>query len=86
MRIDYSRDSLKFLDRQTKQTVGRIRAAISGLTLSPPQGDIAPMKGYTDKRKRLRVGSWRVIFRFTKENQIEVLLIIDIDNRGDIYK
>jgi len=64
----------------------RIRQAISKLTLNPPEGDISVMKGYSDNRKRLHIGSWRVIFKYTTENQIEILLIIDIGNRGDIYK
>jgi mRNA interferase RelE/StbE len=53
---------------------------------NPPEGDIAVMQGYSDNRKRLRVGSWRIIFKVTEENRVEILLIIDIGNRGDIYK
>jgi len=41
------------LDRPTKQ---RIKAAIEGLTEEPPRGDIKVMQGFTDGRKRLRVG------------------------------
>ena len=37
-------------------------------------------------RKRLRVGSWRIIYRYGAENEIKILFIIDIGNRGDIYK
>ena len=86
MLIKYSRDAVKFLDKQPKKTVARIREAISKLTLNPPEGDIIVMQGYTDNRKRLRIGSWRVIFKYDTENHIEILLIIDIGNRGDIYK
>ena len=86
MQIKYSRDSIKFLDSQTKKIVARIRQAIVKLTLTPPEGDIVTLQGYSDNRKRLRIGSWRVIFKHTTENQIEILLIIDIGNRGDIYK
>ena len=86
MKIEYSRDAIKFLNKQTKKNVQRIREAITDLTKSPPEGDIAPMKGYTDGCKRLRVGGWRIIFKYTTTGQIEILLIIDIGNRGDIYK
>ena len=44
------------------------------------------MQGYNDNRKRLRVGAQRVIYRYTFEQEIEILQIIDIGNRGDIYK
>lgn len=85
MIIQYSKSSLKFLGKLDKKSVDRIREAINGLTRTPPEGDIKPMQGYTDGRKRLRVGSWRVIYRVDTDNRVEILLIIDIGNRGDIY-
>ena len=86
MKIKYSRDALKFLSKLDKKSVERIRAAIQGLTLSPPIGDIKPMQGYNDGRKRLRVGSWRIIFKYGEKSEIEILFVIEIGNRGDIYK
>ena len=86
MVIRFSKDSLKFLSRLDNKSVVRIRSAIHGLTLTPPKGDIKAMQGYSDNRKRLRVGAWRVIYRYSIENEIEILLILDIGNRGDIYK
>ena len=86
MEIRYSRDALRFLSKLDKKTVKRIRDGISNLTLSPPQGDIAIMQGYSDGRKRLRIGAFRVIFRYEEKQCVEILFIIDIGNRGDIYK
>lgn len=86
MVIRYSKDALKFLAKLDKKSVTRIREAINGLTLEPPVGDIKLMQGYTDNRKRLRVGSWRVIYKYGSESEVEILFIIDIGNRGDIYK
>lgn len=86
MVIKYSKDSLKFLSKLDKKSVIRIREAIAKLTLDPPEGDIKLMQGYTDNRKRLRVGSWRIIYKYDNENSVEILFIIDIGNRGDIYK
>ena len=56
------------------------------MTQTPPVGDIKTMQGYNDGRKRLRVGSWRVIYKNCREDEIEILLVIDIGSRGDIYK
>jgi len=84
--IKYSRDAIKFLSKLDKKSAERIRNAISKLASSSPQGDIATMQGYDDNRKRLRIGGWRVIFRYNKHNCIEVLFVINIGNRGDIYK
>lgn len=86
MVVRYTRDALKFLSRQDKKTIARIREAIAGLTKTPPQGDIKSMQGYSDGRKRLRVGQWRIIYQNTQDGQVEILLILDIGNRGDIYK
>lgn len=86
MVIKYSGDSLKFLSKLDKKSVDRIRSAIEDLTLNPPKGDIKVMQGYSDNRKRLRVGTWRIIYKYGVDNEIEILFIIDIGNRGDIYK
>lgn len=86
MVIKYSKKSLKFLSRLDGKSVIRIRTAIQGLTHTPPEGDIKTMQGYSDDRKRLRVGEWRILFRYGGQNEIEILFIIDIGNRGDIYK
>lgn len=86
VKIKYSKDSLKFLAKLDKKSISRIREAIEGLTLNPPIGDIKTMQGFNDGRKRLRVGSWRVIYRHDSENNVEIIFVIDIGNRGDIYK
>ena len=84
--IRYSRDALKFLAKLDRKSVERIRNAITGLTQTPPLGDIKVMQGYDDERKRLRVDSWRIIYRYATEQKVEILFIIDIGNREDIYK
>lgn len=86
IKIRYSRDALKFLSKLDKKSVGRIRGAVEGLTYNPPIGDIKAMQGYDDGRKRLRVGSWRIIYRHENAETVEIILVIDIGNRGDIYK
>ena len=86
MIIRYSKDALKFLARLEKRSVERIRSAITGLTYKPPVGDIKPMQGDRSGYNRLRVGSWRIIYRYGLENELEILFIVDIGNRGDVYK
>ncbi len=86
MEIDYSKSSTKAINAMDKPTKQRIKAAIEGLTIKPPKGDIKPMEGYTDGRYRLRVGKYRIIFKYGTKNIIEVLYILNIGPRGDIYK
>ena len=85
MQTVYSKTALKFLAKLEKKQRDRIRTAISGLTATPPQGDIKLLQGYRDTY-RLRVGSYRVIYRYAVDGEVDVLLISDIGNRGDIYK
>jgi len=86
MIIKYSKSALKFLSKLDSKSIERIRLAVSRLTLDPPEGDIKRMQGFDDSRMRLRVGSWRVIYRIDNNNSVEILLVLDIGNRGDIYK
>lgn len=86
MKIRYSKTSLKFLSKLDKKSVARIREAVDMLTMDPPKGDIKIMQGYSDGRKRLRVGSWRIIYKYSIDNSIEILDVLEIGNRGDIYK
>ena len=86
MKIVYSKSSLKFLKGLDKKSAEKIRQAIEGLTHIPPKGDIKPMQGYENGTKRLRIGSWRVIYKIDSDDNIKILYIISIGNRGDIYK
>ncbi len=74
--INYSKQALKFLKKQDRQTQLRIISAINAL----PAGDVIKLQGKAGYR--LRVGDYRVIF--DKNN--EILMIEKIENRGQIYK
>ena len=83
MIIIYSRQAIKALERMDAATRDRIKRGISDI----PNGDIKPMQGYSDSRQRLKIGKYRVIFRYiTSEDNSKELLIIDVGSRGDIYK
>lgn len=86
MNILYSKAAVKSIESMDKATKQRIKAGILGLTKKPPDGDIKPLQGYHDGRQRLRIGKYRVIFRFMFESEIGILYIMDIGSRGDIYK
>lgn len=86
MKIDYSKSAIKAINAMDKPTKQRIKQGIEGLTIKPPQGDIKTMQGFTDGRQRLRVGKYRIVYKYTLDTSIEILYIIDIGSRGDIYK
>lgn len=86
MEIRYSKAAVKAINAMDKPTKNRIRVGIEGLTYKPPLGDIKTMQGYNDGRQRLRIGKYRIIYKYTLEMELEILHIMDIGSRGDIYK
>ncbi len=76
-KIVYSKKAVKFLKKQDTVTQKRIVTAISKL---PLEGDIKKLQGADGYR--LRIGNYRILFDI---NGI-IIDIIDIGNRGQIYK
>lgn len=64
------------MEKQELSVRRRIETAIQLL----PVGDVKKLKG--QPYYRLRVGDFRVLF----DRNGEVLLIVKIDNRGQVYK
>ena len=75
--ISYSKKAIKFLKRQDVPSQKRLITAISRL---PLEGDIKKLQG--TGVYRLRVGNFRVLFNVDGI----IIDIIDIGNRGQIYK
>ena len=86
MEIRYDKVAAKYLRGLPQKLKDSIRDAIKGLTQKPPKGDIMPMQGYKDGRYRLRVGKYRVIYRYTTDGEVEILIVMEIGSRVDIYK
>lgn len=76
MKICYSKQALKFLEKQEKSICNRIKNAIEKL----PAGDVKKLAG--QPYYRLRVGDFRILF--TRDGYI--IEVFKIDNRGQIYK
>ncbi len=74
--IVYSKAAMKFLLKQDIPTRIRIVEAIEKL----PLGDVKKLQGITGYR--LRIGNYRVIY----DQYGHIINIIDIGNRGQIYK
>lgn len=77
--IRFEKAAEKFLRKQTPKTQENLLKAIHKL----PEGtDIKRLKGYN--LYRMRVGNVRVIYSVQEE--VKIIMIENIDNRGDIYK
>ena len=79
-RIEYERQAKKFLESRTKVEQERILSAISMLPDCP---SVIKLQGY-ERRYRLRVGDYRVIY--DKYDDYLLILVLKIGNRGDVYK
>ena len=85
--VRYSKSAQKFIKTRDAKEKKRIKDIIeTNLKHLPATGDIKPLEGVSDSRKRLRIGSIRIIFRYDEDNHLLILSILDIGNRGDIYK
>ena len=86
MKIEYTKTASKFINSMDSNTKSRLKKAVEGLAEKPPKGDIKPLKKYKDGRYRLRMGGYRVIYKFLLDKTAPILYIMDIGVRGDIYK
>lgn len=78
-KIELTKKSRKFIKEQPRNQQERILKAIYKL----PQGDIKSLSGVKDVY-RLRIGDYRVIYEIN--NDILLITVVDIGNRGQIYK
>lgn len=79
-RIQIDKPALKFLQKQPQAQRERLLRAIQGL---PDSGDIKPLGGH-ENLYRLRVGTFRVLY--TIIGDLLIVRVLDIGNRGDVYK
>ncbi len=78
-KIKFEKAAQKFLDKQDKNQRLRLYKAIYKL---PNGTDIKKLIG--SNLYRLRVGNYRILYAIDEE--IRLINIENIDNRGDVYK
>ena len=78
MNLEIRKKAMKFIERQDKSTQMRLFNAIYAI----PYGDIKRLNGY-DGLYRLRIGDYRVLYTIEKSRQ--VIIIMNVGNRGDVY-
>ena len=71
----------KYLKRLNAKDRERIKEGLLNLAKDPPEGDIRPYEG-SQGTLRLRVGSFRVIFKF---RDADTILVSHIEPRGQAY-
>jgi mRNA interferase RelE/StbE len=82
--IILSKDAQKFVAKQDATTKRRLKAALLELAEDPfTNRSVKRLRG-THDLLRLRVGTYRIVF--SVEDDRMTIMVIDIDNRGDVYK
>ena len=81
-RIEFKKSAEKFLKSRPRKVQIRI---LSKIYILPSGNHIKKMEGY-DNRYRLRIGDIRVIYEIHTDETILVVLVMEIGNRGDVYK
>lgn len=84
--VRYSTAAKNFIKKASPKLKEQIKVNIEKIKTIPSKGDIKPMQGYSDGRKRLRFGKYRIVFRYEEDGTLLILDIIDIGARGDVYK
>jgi len=79
-RIIIKKHAKKFIDRLPANERKRVVAAIEQL---PNGEDIKKLKGH-EGLLRLRVGEYRIVY--SVDHGELIVYVIDVDNRGEIYK
>jgi mRNA interferase RelE/StbE len=81
-RIGWSKRAAKEFDRLDRHLQHRIAAALDRLA-SHEGGDLRKLEGVDEETWRLRVGDWRILFRYGEDSS---LLILRVRPRGSAYE
>jgi mRNA-degrading endonuclease RelE of RelBE toxin-antitoxin system len=79
--LEMRKSALSYFERLDQPTQKRVREKLQTLLTDPMNIQHSKPLAGADKRSS-RVGSYRILFLVTDE----VILITDIDSRGDVYK
>ncbi len=87
--ISYHRRAVKYLRRMPvgrKEQIKEALAQIAGLEDPSSDPNVKPMSGAWESCHRLRIGSYRAIYRLVDREGIQTLEVLQVGLRGDIYK
>jgi mRNA interferase RelE/StbE len=83
MNVTLSKEAAKTLRGMDNVTRERIKQGLRAI----PEGDIKVMQGFSDGRKRLRVGKYRAVFVYVIDQDGNAgIHVIELGSRGGIYK
>lgn len=85
-KVIYSKNSVRDLKKIDKKIAQRI---VKKLDFFSKQTDIGSFSkklvGFENNKYRFRVGDYRIIFKIDAKGNIQILLILNIKHRKDVY-
>ena len=85
-KVIYSENALKELRRIEKKIAQRIIKKIKSFSQKENLNAFSKaLKGFNEKY-RFRIGDYRAIFKIDKSGEIQILMILNVKHRKDIYK
>lgn len=85
MKLAFSRPAEKDFAKLDKTIKVRIREALDLFCDNPELLDIKKLKN-APNRFRLRIGNWRVIFGYYKDEETVIVQVLRILHRKDVYR
>ncbi len=82
-RILITRQAEKQLDAMPQQLANRVDQHIEALREDPRPSGVKKLRGYTDTY-RVRVGNRRIIY--TIDDRAQIITLLTIDDRKDVYR
>jgi mRNA-degrading endonuclease RelE of RelBE toxin-antitoxin system len=83
-RIEFSEQVVRFVARQAPEPRRVLRAALRGLARE--RGDIRALEGPLQEYHRLRVGGYRIIFKYRISPKRRTIQCIFAERRSAIYE
>ncbi len=80
--VVWTRSALRDMQRLDRSVAARVREAIERFA-SSGHGDVKKLRG-DGGRWRLRVGDWRVTFRY--ESDVQAITVLGVGPRGGAYR
>ncbi|MBD3330333.1 type II toxin-antitoxin system mRNA interferase toxin, RelE/StbE family [Candidatus Peregrinibacteria bacterium] len=85
-KVIYSENSIKDLRKLEKSLAERILKKIDFFSKQKNIHNFSkPLKEFGPNKFRFRVGDYRAIFKIDKAGKIQILMILNIKHRKDIY-
>ena len=83
--LKFSNNSAKFIKKLDNKDKERIKIKINNLCSNPFSHDCVRVEKYKDHKVfRVRVGKFRILYQIYNEENL--IVIINVDNKGRVYK